>query len=514
MCGRSLRYRHTTSKPVSDGAGNQAVAQLYPRDARCTGILPPAAAAAPPSLAQPPTPAAPGQLDADHDGTETDAIFVSPQGDDANPGTKAKPKRTVQAAVETVADGNGEYVLVAASEYGEVDLGKKNSGVGIYGGYSAKTWARGTGSGLLTAIDGSPQAVLADGATDVVLRLLTVDGSPPKTFGASGYGIRALNGSKLVLRRVTVVSAGGEKGSDGVGGVSGANGQAGLEGRPGDCDDGSFTPLGGHGGFSPAGRRGGRGGDGGHTNPVGGASTGASGYAGEIGTPGGSGGQIGDPAEPGDKGRAGANGAAGATGAGGSAATVLAGAAWVGRPGTVGRAGQPGNGGGGGGGGGQQDNALGFEDGAGNGGGGGGGAAAGTPGTGGGPGGGLFGVYLYSSSADLESSKIGLGDGGEGGDGGHGGAGGTGGAGGSGGAICTSEVGRGGDGGHGGNGGRGGYGGGAGGPSIGIFKSGRSSATCTTRRSTTAGPARAAAGSSPEPSSNGATGIAADVYPG
>ena len=33
------------------------------------------------------------------DGTEKDAIFVSPNGNDGNPGTKSQPKREVQAAV-------------------------------------------------------------------------------------------------------------------------------------------------------------------------------------------------------------------------------------------------------------------------------------------------------------------------------------------------------------------------------------------------------------------------------
>jgi len=547
----AIRYTRTRSKPVGDRAGNQAIAQLF-RRVRPHGHRPPSGTVAPSSPAQPPTPAGPGQPDADHDGTvdakdcaprdpaihpgapdlpdlsfvdsncdgidgtEADAIFVSPQGNDANPGTKAKPKQTIQAAVATVAAGNGKYVLVAAYEYAEVDLGKKNSGVGIYGGYSAKTWARGTGSGSLTAIDGSPQAVLADGATGVVLQLVFLDGSPLKSFGASGYGIRALNGSKLLLEGVTVATADAYKGADGASGVAGANGEAGGSGDPGNCDDGDIRPLGGHGGFSPvADRRGGKGGEGGHTNPVGGHGTGDNGSAGGIGTPGGEGAQYGDPGYPGGNGRAGSNGAAGAAGAGGSASTVFAGAVWVGQPGTIGRPGQAGNGGGGGGGGGQQDRFPYIADGAGNGGGGGGGGAAGgAPGTGGGPGGGSFGLYLYNSSVEVESSKIGAGDGGLGGDGGHGGAGGTGGAGGSGGAICTSEVGRGGDGGSGGNGGLGGYGGGgAGGPSIGIFKIGKSSAKLGDTKVDHGRPGAGGDGNSPVPGSNGATGLAADVYP-
>lgn len=147
----AIRYRHTTSKPVSDGAGNQAVAQLYTR-IRGHGHVPPAAPAPSPATARPPSPAS-VQQDADHDGTadaqdcasrdpavhpgapdlpdlsfidsncdgidgtEANAIFVSPSGDDGATGTKDRPKRQIQAAVDTVKAGVGRYVLVAAGTY-------------------------------------------------------------------------------------------------------------------------------------------------------------------------------------------------------------------------------------------------------------------------------------------------------------------------------------------------------------------------------------------------------------
>ena len=45
----------------------------------------------------------------------------------------AKPKLTIQAAVDTVAAGNGKYVLVSAGEYGPVNLKKQALSIGVYG---------------------------------------------------------------------------------------------------------------------------------------------------------------------------------------------------------------------------------------------------------------------------------------------------------------------------------------------------------------------------------------------
>ena len=72
------------------------------------------------------------------DGTEQNAIFVSPEGKDTNPGTREQPKREIQSAVET-ASGNGKVVLAASGRYRGVAA---RSGVGIYGGYDPKTWKR------------------------------------------------------------------------------------------------------------------------------------------------------------------------------------------------------------------------------------------------------------------------------------------------------------------------------------------------------------------------------------
>lgn len=482
----AIRYVRTSSKPVT-GSSTQAVAQLFSAT-RPHGNRPPE----PP---EPPPPPAP--LDSDEDGTldaqdcaprnaaihpgaadrpdldfvdsncdgidgaEKDAVFASPTGNDANPGTKTRPKRQIQAAVEAAA-GKGAYVLASAGSYTHVTV---VTGIAIHGGYDASNWLR--KAELTTSIEGAPEGVLADGAKNVTLQLLSVRGV---SNGASAYGIRAINGSGMRLQRVTVVAGDGAPGANGAHGATGRPGSPGEPGQEGKCDSGLARALGGGGGASPVGRDGGKGGDGIWR------SRGEGGAAGIAGTPGGAGGSASTNvnARHGQPGQNGAGGSRGPGGAGGSNITGLATTTWQGRGGTDGIYGGPGEGGGGGGAGGAPASSFPPNDGTGNAGGGGGGGGEGGRGGGGGQaGGGSFGVYLRDSALLAEKSTITAGNGGPGGYGGNGGAGGTGGVGGAGAVYCYSEVGTSSPGGRGGDGGPGGGGGGgAGGPSVGVFRTG------------------------------------------
>jgi hypothetical protein len=433
------------------------------------------------------------------DGTDKDAVFVSSSGKDANPGTRARPKLTIQAAIATVAAGNARYILVGAGSYTHVTVA---TGIGIYGGYDAATWSR--RRTLLTSIVGSPEGVYADNAREVVLQHLTVRGDAGSEAGASAYGIRLLHGSSLKLQRVVVLASDGRAGLRGAGGFAGLAGGDGGYGGVGHCDSGP-PGLGGEGGASAAGRVGGRGGDGGEE----GENRGDPGSVGEIGTPGGFGGRIFGQGFRGGDGETGAPGAAGVNGAAGSDSPAGATTAWAGQHGGPGTAGAAGEGGGGGGGGGGQGGPF-VDDGAGNGGG-----AGGEGGVGGKAGGGSFALYLQDSTATVsDGSSVTAARGGSGGAGGAGGSGGVGGGRGLGGVHCSNEIGDGGDGGFGGAGGAGGAGGGgAGGPSVGILKVG--SSTVKIRDSnithTTGGPGGSEGGSGVP--NNGQPGMAADIFP-
>src|SRR5262249_28724248 len=132
------------------------------------------------------------------DGTIANSVFVSTHGNDANPGTMSAPKLTINAAIATAASyAPMRDVLVAAGRYDEATGLALHSGVGVYGGYVGDHWELRAGSDA-TAVSGSPQAAVADGATGVTLQLLTLRGTADDTgTDRSVYGLRAVNGSQV-----------------------------------------------------------------------------------------------------------------------------------------------------------------------------------------------------------------------------------------------------------------------------------------------------------------------------
>lgn len=408
------------------------------------------------------------------DGSEVAAIFVAPSGSDQNPGTKALPMRTVNAAlVRAQSDGKTQVYISEGTYEGRVTLA---SGISLYGGYSAaQGWARSASyvaviqsgavsSGRVSAVEG------ANLTFPTTVDRLTIRTQGTSQAGVSNYAMYCKSCAALELRNSTLEAGSAGPGGAGGNGSAGAAGEAGSPGNPGSCS----ADIGGSGGTgagnsSCGGTGGGSGGKGGDRD-----HHGDSGNAGSAGASGGYGGNRGDPGSAGGAGASGANGTNGANGAGGSGGAATAAGFWQGNPGANGATGLPGKGGGGGGGGGGERSTE-IDWGSGNGGGGGGaGGCGGTYAKGGTAGGGSFGLFLVNSTGVvLSKNTITSGNGGNGGHGGTGGAGGNGGAGGQGGTTCLEDVGAGGNGGNGGKGGQGGHGGGgAGGASFAVYKVG------------------------------------------
>jgi hypothetical protein len=470
-----------------------------------------------------PDPADPNAIDSDcngFDGNAANCVFVTPTGSNANPGTRAAPKKTVQEAIDT-AFAQGKDVCLDSAVFDDDNPNGVvlKDGVDMFGGYrAADNWQRRTIIGA-TRIEGAPQAAMANNA-DLKLQLLELRGAPDNAKTA--YGLRAVNGSDIVVERARARALDGVAGARGANGQSGANGRAGEAGGTGDEDGGSGA---GGNGATLGGFAGGNGGHGGGE----GADPGDPGQAGSgpAGGTGGSAGPISDcNGDDGGAGGAGGAGANGAHGAGASNTLANAGNVWTAATASTGTNGASGSGGGGGGGGGGQGETetVSFCD-DGGGGGGGGGGSGGERGTGAQPGtagGGSFGIYLHNSTVALIDGSFAIsGDGGAGGTGGTGGIGGVGGEGGAAGAVTDGglfqdvdgETGLGGAGGAGGDGGDGGHGGGgAGGPSAAIAAFGTSSSTAT--NSTLIHGAGGAGGTSPAGgSSNGQAGQSADILP-
>ena len=423
------------------------------------------------------------------DGDKDGAYFVMPSGNDNNVGTPNAPFQTIQKAIDMARSINPDPntpndIYVATGSYNQrLSLPTDADGIRIYGGYAAGTWTRSTTPA--TTVNGQPEAMFLDGATDVVVQLVTLNGT--RGSGLSAYGVRAINNSEIALIRAQATAGPGGNGTSGGGGTQPSKATNGAPGQSGptDCniagDGGSANQFG-------IGTNGGAGGKGGEETNDG--ENGAPGSPGDGifgGAPGAGGVDIaGDSHGPNDgmhggPGGPGGPGAAGSNGGGGGNDLSNAGATWIGRDGSDGTPGGFGYGGGGGGGGAGRGDFFNWGAGAG-GGQGGEGGAGGTRGTRGQWGGGSFGLYLQNSQAAIvNGSTLQSSNGGAGGAGGNGGAGGEGGDGGPGGVArtnCGISLGNGGAGGNGGPGGEGGDGGGgSGGPSAALMRLGTSAAT-------------------------------------
>lgn len=439
------------------------------------------------------------------------AIFVSggSLGNDANPGTRVSPMKTLAAAI--AAATSGQQVCIDGNFSGGTyfeSVTLKN-GVSLRGGFNAAAnWAH---TGVTTTISGGTTAVFGSAVSNLFIRDLRIIAAANGATGGSSYGIRVVNGGSNVTVRDCVISAGnGGNGSAGGGGTTGIPGAGGGNGGDG-CENSNYTCGGcsqpGVGGGSAArscsasvGGTSGAGGSGGAGNDTGNGATGGTGQSSSTGSGtvgGGGGGGTNGNGSPGNTGAFGGSGSNGAAGANFGSGTT----SYSTSNGANGINGGNGGGGSGGGGGGHGDAVCDSYGGSGGGGGSGGcGGSRGLLGTGGG---GSFGIWVDGGSGHLfQGNTITTANGGTGGGGGTRGLGGGGGGFGTGG-NGEDGSGRGGNGGTGGGGGNGGHGGGGGGgPTVGIVC--RSATATLTSNGVSTGTA-GSGGSSP--GNSGATGL-------
>jgi hypothetical protein len=449
------------------------------------------------------------------------AFFVSTDGADDNPGTRAQPFQTITAGIAAAAaDPLRHTVAVAAGSYAEsVTLA---DGVSVFGHFQPASWLRDptTFSAISGAAFAGPHARSVSAANitaPTVFDGFLVYGAINSTPGGNSYAIYVTGASANLRISNNVIFAGrggpggtGSPGGDGGDGSDGGAYSTALDAfiatgsgvcnisnnRPASgaglltCADDADDISGGNGGgnnctpvlstrnsttTSPA--TAGQPGAGGSSAGGAGASGYDSAFNGSVCTVPDSGGTpLPMAGSDGSAGGAGAD-AAGAGGCNAPAGSIVAGN-WVGGGAVSGSRGSNGAGGGGGGAGGGAactggtctKDLLG-----GHGGGGGAGGCGGSGGGAGGSGGGAFGVFIFGGAApQVRDNLLFRGDGGDGGNGGSGGVGGFGGNGSQGGQTgalsCSGAGGRGGDGGNGGSGAGGG--GGCGGASIAIYTSG------------------------------------------
>jgi hypothetical protein len=385
---------------------------------------------------------------------DTCGVFVSPTGDDGAAGTKAKPLKTIKAAL---AKGATIYACAGTMPYAEaVTIGKPAT---LFGALDCASWG----------YDASKKSQLTANADAVPLTIGSKgDGAEINDFAITAASATKDGGSSIaVLVNAAMVSfvrcdlvAGDAQ--DGVAGMSGGT-QAtqAAPGLPGDSAGTTGTQNGGNGGLNAVcSLSGGKGGGGGVIQN----GSGGDGAPGDGGN-GGAGG-IGDTGSGCSTTANGSNGTAGPFGSGASGIGTLDASGYHGSDGQAGTDGPNGKSGGGGGG----SKASTTVHGAG-GGGGGAGGCGGKHGEAGKGGGSTIALVSVGATVTMTSCTLKAGkgaSGGAGGDGQFGQQGGAVGPGGMGGTVADAC--NGGKGGKGGDGGPGG--GGLGGHSLGIAAAG------------------------------------------
>jgi hypothetical protein len=379
-------------------------------------------------------------------------VFVSPHGDDGNAGTKAKPLKTIKAAL---AKSAAVYACAGAAPFEEAV--KIDQAATLFGGLDCGTWVH--DAGKPTALTATSDEVPLTISAKVEVSDFAITSASATVAGGSSIAV-VVSGAEVSFTRCALVAGDAQDGAAGMsGGAQAAQADGGSKGT--DAGPSGTLADGGKGGANAVcSLAGGDGGSGG----------GIANGAGVDGLPGDNG--DGGPAGIGDTGSGCSATSNGSNGTAGTVGTAAAGIGSIDESGyhasDGGDGGDGGNGKSGGGGGGSKASPT--VHGAG-GGGGGAGGCGGKLGTGGKGGGSSIALVSIGATVTLTTCTLASGagkNGGAGGDGQYGQQGGAAGLGGSGGTVADGcNGGKGGKGGDGGDGG-----GGLGGHSLGIAATG------------------------------------------
>ncbi|MEZ4233262.1 MAG: choice-of-anchor Q domain-containing protein [Polyangiaceae bacterium] len=108
---------------------------------------------------------------------ESVGTFVSPQGNDSNPGTRALPVQTLRRGIE-IAESNQLYAVFVAGGYYAEDV---STSVSIFGGYDPNTWERNALVHLTAIAAPSDAAIHVASGSKVALQGFEVQGSSAAT---------------------------------------------------------------------------------------------------------------------------------------------------------------------------------------------------------------------------------------------------------------------------------------------------------------------------------------------
>src|ERR1044071_6857457 len=130
-----------------------------------------------------------------------DAVYVAKSGNDASPGTKEQPVKTIAVAISLAGQASPKKVVfVQSGDYDESIV--MSPGVSVFGGFDEQ-WMR--NSAVVTTITGTSPTVTFDAVTvATALDNVTITAKDATAVGESSFAVVVSGSQDIELRDVTI----------------------------------------------------------------------------------------------------------------------------------------------------------------------------------------------------------------------------------------------------------------------------------------------------------------------
>ncbi|MGC4070801.1 MAG: hypothetical protein QM784_40230 [Polyangiaceae bacterium] len=149
------------------------------------------------------------------DGTQSQSVFVSPDGLDSRAGTKEDPVRSIGKAVELAKKSNGKLtdVLVCAGTYVE-NVIVTDSAVNLHGGYDCSSWVRTTVKPLIAPASGVPLRI-ANVQDPIELSRFSIKAPDATAPGESSQALQVVKSLGVHVSQSIIAAGRGAPGANG-----------------------------------------------------------------------------------------------------------------------------------------------------------------------------------------------------------------------------------------------------------------------------------------------------------
>ncbi|HEY0880807.1 MAG TPA: hypothetical protein VGD87_04710, partial [Archangium sp.] len=175
------------------------------------------------------------------DGELMNGVFVSPSGNDANPGTRSQPVLTLAEAMNKQSLTGKRDVYIAAGNYTNTLRILGAAGVNVAGAYHPTTWQRAL-SNQVTITSANPGLEI-DGSNNVVVQAIRVDAANGDASKPTSYGGFIKESSGVKLESLELRAGNGVTGTPGTSQPTAAGGNVGTNGPEGCFNDPRYDPF-------------------------------------------------------------------------------------------------------------------------------------------------------------------------------------------------------------------------------------------------------------------------------